>query len=1244
MKNGTLRFIPLQADLCLNKQKVDIEDFKGWQKCNAPVYGGCLSPLYKANNTHHDFYIGDDYYDFASGVLSKNGTEVLSGAGTKKLKKTKTNLDVNAMAVAESGKLTWLKETGGNTIRICLNEDAEQDVTLNYAQRIISTKAFANDIFALYGIAVLYLHQNGAYGYLIMWKDGENLYTSYGEDGVTTWNDFTITSPLIQVGIMDAHKFMVSFFSSSGANLAESDVRNVFADTGETYDNPTMTDVEIYPTRYHVINNQFGIYVDVASYYAAGQEFAVVSGYQVRFVKQVIHVYLTKALTFPVTVAFFYKDATDTKYTRRTITIPAGETGAEDTVVAGACYFDPLIGTNRWSYYYNRNQTLYTPSTLPGDFFVFPCYITKEGKSSFGYTVSYSSDANPDSPTTPQNLVTVTEDCNLTVEKLASGSYMGSGLSFSSYTMPFNNNLIKGSYETNWDIDKFLFLIYGNQNWGFAKNLLSIFNGKSDNMVSMNPNTSSAKWNISAFTCSGKTLRPQIVDNNRNAICLSGSMWNMSQYTKTQYISEDDVLKQVDCCMDDGRFYSVKPMYNTEDTPLPTKIVALAGEFTSFDTATKTITYHSAATFDIAYDAEESTNVFPKYFCGQDISVSNNMFRGIYKFKAKKTDTNYIYIMIDSLGIAEGELAAHLYPGIKKGTSANIQGGVKNTTATEGWRFLFNNNLISNIGCYEKKEYIGTILCDWFTIDTDFCPAYNTQVMYYKDTLGAIWKIEMVTTGHEWEYKVVEDRYVVLNTTNYFNCYDTKTGLKRHWASDYNNRIIYGMGFVTYTNNATFKAALQRERFSGFLITGQNANYEETQDTITGLELGAVHYVECLKDDMAFISCGTPYGAVEGIDYYRGDNGSTSAIYITSFSNGMKYIDNDLVNPNAVYPISDTGDIRFNPNLFTQFVRSYNNKDMVISDGIAYKLLYYNNVIPVMAYFMLDGVEELTGAFVLQTSYYGVSETRLYQMNYSNGVGVEVVADITGLEYLGALPSQALFWSAQNKAIYSFKGNCIMQLMQYANELTGIFGKWYNPATQELFLDTNIGILVFSDLGTYCLEWNTETSGRSVSDIFFFKDRFLVNIIGDTTYTYYYSYNPLENYESNNIKIITKYYGNGLVPITVNNIYVRLYNQGVQNAEGSITFKGHTITDIGSHTDTKTIAIGGVDNPEATPPTVAGEQWDSETDTMLVKYTPQYNRGLAFALELETTFPIIDIKFDYVENGTIESQIAHINI
>ena len=1241
MKTGTLRFIPLQAELCLNKQKVDIEDFKGWQKCNAPVYGGCLSPLYKKDNTHHDFFIGDDYYDYASGVLSKNGNEVLSGAGTKKLKKTKTAFGYDAMAVAETGAITYIKETGGNSVAYSLNGSTESTETITNATRIVTVKAFADDIHIIYGVVVMYLHQNGSFGYFIAWLDGVTTYTSYGSSAPTLWNDFEVVSPLIQVGVMDNNKFMVSFYGSSGADIAKTDVKNVFVDTGVVYDNPTFSDSSIYPERYNVVNEDFGILVDVKSYFKAGIQNAplLTSYYDVLYQKQVVTITLSKSLTFNISVTLFYEDANGTKYNKRAITIPAGTTTYTDTTEAAWCIEDNLAGTDRTSEYYCRNGTEYTYDTLPTDFFLFPCYIKANGRSSFGYTVAYTTDADPNNPVQPQSLVTQTFYSDQNAVK-GTTNYSCKGLSMNSYEQ-LNVLGIRSGWSGTWDISDFIsYMRQGN--YAQAKGVSTVFAGIPPVVNSTYSSSTSFTWTIAKFTCYGNTLSPVIQNNNSISVNVNGTMASKNRFTKVAYIDPSAILKEVDCCMDDGLLYCVGALYNTTDEPMPQKLAALSGEFVSFNTVTKVVTYSANATLNIMYDATD--NIFPKYYCGMDISISNYMLRLMYKFKANADDKDFIYIMVDSLAISEGISPMHLYPGVKQGTDSNIQGGVKNTAYEQGWRFLFNNNMMSNIGCYEHKTYIGTILCDWFSVNTDFCPAYNSSTLYYKDNSNTIWKIEMVNSNADWEYKVVEDRYVVLNTTNYFNCYDTKTGLKRHWASDYNNRIIYGYEFAAYTNNSTFKALLEEDKFRGLMITGQNANYEMTKDTITGLELGAIIYEQCLKEHMGFISCNTPYGAVEGIDFYRGDGDSTSAIYINSFSNGLKYVDNDLINPYAVYPISSDGNVRYNPSLFTQFIRSYNNKDMVISDGIAYKLLYYNNVVPVMSFYMLDGVEELTAAFVLQTSYYGVSQTRLYQMNYSNGVGVEVVADITGLEYLGALPSQALFWSAQNRAIYSFRGNCIMALMQYANELTGIYGKWYNPATQELFLDTNIGILVFSDLGTYCLEWSSETVQRSVADIFFFEDRFLINLIGDTSYTHYYSYNPLEEYDSNLIKIITKYYGNGLVPITVNNIYVRLYNQGVADAEGSIVFKGHTITDIGVHTDTKTILIGGEDNLEATPPTVAGEEWDEETDTMLVKYTPQYNRGLGFALELATTFPIIDIKFDYVENGTIESQVAHINI
>lgn len=1229
MKNGLIRFIPLQSELCLNKQKVDITDFKGWQKCNAPVYGDCLSPLYKKNDTHHDIYIGNDNYDFTSGKLYKNGVEVLSGAGAKKLKKTKVNQDYKSLAISEDNVLTWAKEASGTSFTYSLHGSSAATKSLTNCTRIVEIKCFADSDKGLYGIAVLYLHTNGKPGYYLVWNDGGTDYESYGESNPTTWSDFELLSPLIQVGLFAEHKFMVSFFSASGANIPDTTVKNVYVESGTVYENPTFKNTSM-PTRYEAVDDSLGISIDVTN---TMQEVLIkgilpaigeVRGF---LEKQTITIYLSKALTYNLPVKIKYY--TSGNWTDgETLTVPAGTTQfsrictwnakakeilgvVSDAVVeyhvSGAGQVDPASATQK----------------------MYPAYLFKENneyKSSLSFEVTVQSDADPNNPTTAPQTSTRTTTFPTSISGSNSTNVKIKGVSFSNkYGYKSTSTQLLPSTLAN--VNSYLVGIPTTANYiGFiyATDFSTLFS--SYTFGSQQPKVAVGKNNVTSNSI------PNISGEGGVAIA-----WKKQEYTVGS-------LGDVDCCMDSGVLFNARGLTLTSGAEMPAKIFALSGTFTSFNTTTKEISYGATSVFNIAYDADEETNVFPRYYDGMSLSLSNHLLRTVYRFRAKQNATDIIYIMIDSLGLEEGQDAAHLYPGVKVGTGENIQGGVKNTTATSGWRFLFNNNMLSNVGCYEKKEYIGTILADWFTVDERFCPAYNSKFLYYRDNANTIWKLELVDSGEEWSYKLVENRYVVLNTVNYFNCYDTKTGLKRHWASDYNNRIIYGKAFSNYTNDNSFKALLSAPLYKGFMITGQNANYEVTQDTITSIELGAIQYEACLKEEMAFISCNTPYGAVEGIDYYRGDGDSTAALYINSFTNGTKYINTDLKNPDATYPIGQNADVRFNPNLFTRFISSYNNKDMVISDGVAYRLIYYNNVIPIMSYFMLDGVEELESAFVLQTSFYGVSKTRLYQMNYSNGVGVDVIADITNLEYLGALPSQALFWSAQNRAIYSFKGNCIMQLSQYANDLTGIYGKWYNPATQELFLDTNIGILVFSDLGTYCLEWSTETQQRSVADIFFFEDYFIVNLVGDTTDSIYYSYNKKEGYESNKVYFITKYYGNGLAPITVNNIYVRLYDQAELNAPGFIKMKGYTITDKGTHTDEKTVLIGGEDNPEADPPTVAGEAWDEETGTLLVKYTPQYNRGLGFALELETTFPIIDIKFDYVENGTIESQIAHVNI
>jgi len=1253
MKKGIIRQIPLQADLCLNKQKVDIEDFKGWNKCNAPVYGNCLSPLYKNQGTHHDIFIGNDTYDFVEGVLKKNGTEVLSGAGSKKIKKTKITEDYSSVAVASDNVLTWVKELSGSSFSYSLHGSASTEVTLQNCQRIVSTKAFDRHNLLMYGIVVLYLRTDAAYGYYIAWSDNGTVRSTNGADDPTVYTDFNVISPLIQVAVFAQSKFMVSFFGSSGASLSETDVKNVYIEGSAVYDNPDFHDGTVTPLRYKVHDGDFKINakINTSFYHTEYRDYTYV---QIGM-KQELILEISKHAT-DVEIELLSNDP-DNARTLETFSIPANM--STDVVYKRTVYYWDYItsdsgGTQTPNYRYKLEITgentvdtsgtgLIVPDSI--DFSTaeyiktLPCYI----RENYWYTDEIRRGKSDKNICGRFRCKTVTniDDTDAPVNGWSEwkdfGGYGYNGLEIKNYWGAKTLNGVEPtadywSYADAIDYLDNASIVLNNWNTnccyaaGFWAYRYIGSEGNWERDCKCNPIWFNANANPTTTLLYGEGYYNFSYKNSKY-------VYGFYQY-KTAYT--ENALKTVDCCFDDGNLYCVGAITTDTETPLPTKLFSLSGTFDSFTVGTKTIEYTTSTSFDIQYDYYDENNVYIKYYVGMNISLSNNYLRIVYQFKAKKDDKeeDYINVLVDCLGIAEGEKAAHLYAGINSKTGGNVQGGVKNSTATEGFRMLFNNNLMSNIACYEQKDYIGTIIADWFTIDDTFCPAFSATQLYYKDINNHIWKVELVSNNADWDYKFIENRYIVLNTVNYFNCYDTKTGLKRHWASDYNNRIIFGFPFEEYEADTQFKSLLETEKFSGLLITGQNANYEETKDSITGIEIGAIYYNKVLRDYMSFISCNVPYGAVEGIDMYRGDDNSTSALYICSFQNGLKYIDNDLVNPAAIYPISENGDIRFNPNLFTQFISSYNNKDMVISDGIAYKLLYFNNVIPIMAYYMLDGVEELENAFVLQSSYYGVSSTRLYQMNYTNGVGVEVVCDITNLEYLGALPTQALFWSAQNRAIYTFKGNCIMQLSQYANDLTVIKGKWYNPATQELFLDTNIGLLVFSDLGTYCLEKENEYENSDIKDIFFFPDRFLINLKINTTTTFYFSYNNLEDYTSNKIKLITKYYGNAKTPITINNVYVRLFNQNVINATGDIVFKAHTVTDIGVHTDTKTVNIGGE----------TGEQWDSETDTMLVKYTPQYNRGLGVALEIETTFPIIDIKYDYVDEVSTESQVAHINI
>ena len=69
-KNNILS-IPLNGELCLNKNKVDITQFTGWNRVNGPIYGGCLSPLYSMQKTFADVWDRNgNYFNIDNGEIS----------------------------------------------------------------------------------------------------------------------------------------------------------------------------------------------------------------------------------------------------------------------------------------------------------------------------------------------------------------------------------------------------------------------------------------------------------------------------------------------------------------------------------------------------------------------------------------------------------------------------------------------------------------------------------------------------------------------------------------------------------------------------------------------------------------------------------------------------------------------------------------------------------------------------------------------------------------------------------------------------------------------------------------------------------------------------------------------------------------------------------------------------------------------------------------------------------------------
>lgn len=699
--------------------------------------------------------------------------------------------------------------------------------------------------------------------------------------------------------------------------------------------------------------------------------------------------------------------------------------------------------------------------------------------------------------------------------------------------------------------------------------------------------------------------------------------WFYNTYEQVVVTSSDD---KCDAILDNGKFIRVTPPSTTDSAGTYNDgKYCYSGTYLSYDSENAKIMYTPSSDEAILLNQNQSiqTPYYPVYYKASAISLGTNYYRNslISTSVPVNDEAREIHTLFDS---------AYGFNLLNAGYNTSTNTSSKGSYGKCGnWRILYNNGYISGISYAENDNVIGTLLTDWNTIEKILF--YDANSIFYLDNYGSLNKIGIATMDAS-SMNMIEDRFLVVNTTSYYNCYDTKTGQRLHWASDYNNRFFDGLkcGLLEYTVANTSKISPEPNA-TWISAAAQNPCYENGLSRIISSSIwnqevtkNVYHY-----DTYSLVGC---EGGNAPIDFFYAED-ETVAVYDKSYRNGTYFYDSTY--DALTYPIMDS--MYYNPNLFSTFVKTYNISDMVISQGTAYPLEKYNGQ-QIMLYQLLNGLENMESVFVIQTLYYGIGNNKIWEIYY-NGTSVEsyqAIMDIEGMTYLGQLPTEALFWCPLDRTIYTFKGDAMLTPLWQCNDISEVTGTWYNPAAQELFISTDIGLLCVSNKCTYLLSEYT-----NVSHMYFYPTHFLfksdyadgTSVSNDTEYRVAYDWsNVLSQSDNHYLKLKTKYLGleeNAL--IKANCLYIR-FAKYKDSGSDTVVVKSTTITDIGTTTGEITKTITQAD-------------FDADTKSYYLRYQPQNQKCVGISFDIKTTMPIISMSLGYTtlnEAGQQTAPVANI--
>ena len=295
--------------------------------------------------------------------------------------------------------------------------------------------------------------------------------------------------------------------------------------------------------------------------------------------------------------------------------------------------------------------------------------------------------------------------------------------------------------------------------------------------------------------------------------------------------------------------------------------------------------------------------------------------------------------------------------------------------------------------------------------------------------------------------------------------------------------------------------------------------------------------------------------------------------------------------------------------MFADIKSVYGNQAFIKNGNTFYPLVIGGDSLPIMSFYMASGIDNFEEGFVIQGQFYGIMNNCIYNVAYINGVvaGVSFVVSVEGLQFCGNTPYEALFYSKTNRCLYSFTGSNVLNAKQFVDKISEVRNYKYNPATQSIFLMTDIGVLVYSLFGIYQIDFVN------------CKDMYLLNngvILTDNEGTFryikYYKEECLNcGYTKESIQLETMFYGINDQTVSVNDcLYVRLFSE--EHESGDVVISATTLKTEGRTTENTTFVINAYD-------------WDAETHTYYLRYQPQEQRGVGISFKINSPFKIASL-------------------